>query len=251
MRLETVCLFIVSRRVPGRIESISTKEEERTNTALLLPIPAAEQVVGPHRRKMDLAAADGIPTHVTVAFPFKPLGEMDEKDHAQLTCIGRQHGPVKVEGCRTAWFGDQVLYVEVSTAQKIHALTVDVASAFPAYPPYSGDIPLAQIVPHLTVAAAPVPALQAAARLVDDALPIDQVVQSMELWTGPSVVGRTQPARWARVRSYARFLSRSPHRYSRPSRHDRSRYILSPVNSRSGWCSVRPNHLSHQSKGRS
>src|SRR5699024_3665802 len=131
-------------------------------------------------------------------------GEIDADDQARLAHLGRQHGPFEIEGYRTAWFGDRVLYVEVSAAREVHALIADVASAFPAYPPFAGDIPLAEVVPHLTVGnAAPVSALQTAARAIDDALPFSELVQSMELWAGPPVDGRTRPAPWTRVHSYA------------------------------------------------
>lgn len=196
------------------------KTDESYQTALLLPVRAAERVVGTHRRELDLAAADGIPAHVTIAFPFKPLGEIGAEDHSRLAHNGRQHGPFRIEGRRTAWFGDQVLYVEISAAREVHALIADVASTFPAYPPFSGDIPLAEVVPHLTVGSgAPVPALQAAARAVNDALPFSEIVQSMELWAGPSVEGRTQPAPWTRIRSYALgSTAPTPHRNMPPSR---------------------------------
>lgn len=175
-----------------------------TETVLLLAVPAAEPVVGRHRRELDLSAADGIPAHLTVVYPFKPLGEISEADHECLAQIGREHDPFQVEGTRTAWFGEQVMFVEVNAPQKVHALIVDVASAFPEHPPYSGNIPLAQIVPHLTVGAgAPVSALRTAARAVDDGLPFYQEVRAMELWSGPPVEGRTQPAPWSLVRSYA------------------------------------------------
>jgi len=175
-----------------------------TETVLLLAVPAAEPVVGQHRRELDLSAADGIPAHLTVVYPFKPLEEISEADHERLARIGRNHAPFQVEGIRTAWFGERVMFVEVNAPQHVHALTVDVASAFPEHPPYSGDIPLAQIVPHLTVGAgAPVSALRTAARAVDDGLPFCQEVRAMELWAGPPVEGRSQPAPWAQVRSYA------------------------------------------------
>jgi len=175
-----------------------------TETVLLLAVPAADPVVGHHRRELDRSAADGIPAHLTVVYPFKPLGEIKEADHERLARIGREHGPFHVEGIKTAWFGEQVMFVEVNAPQDVHALTVDVAAAFPDHPPYSGDIPLAQIVPHLTVGAgAPASALRTAARAVDEALPFSQEVRAMELWAGPPIEGRAHPAPWSRVRSYA------------------------------------------------
>ena len=172
-------------------------------TVLLLAMPAAEPVVGKHRRELDLSAADGIPAHLTVVYPFKPLEKISEADHERLAQIGRKHDPFQVEGIRTAWFGEQVMFVEVNAPQLVHALTVDVASTYPEHPPYSGDIPLADIVPHLTVGAgAPVSALRKAASAVEDGLPFSQRVRAMELWAGPAVGGRTQPAPWSHIRSY-------------------------------------------------
>jgi hypothetical protein len=44
-------------------------------TALLLPVPAAEPAVGRHRARLDEAARDGVPAHITVLYPFlSPAG---------------------------------------------------------------------------------------------------------------------------------------------------------------------------------
>jgi hypothetical protein len=43
-----------------------------TESAVLVPIPAAERVVSTHRSRLDGAAALGVPAHVTVLFPFVP-----------------------------------------------------------------------------------------------------------------------------------------------------------------------------------
>jgi hypothetical protein len=41
-------------------------------TALLLPVPAAEPAVSRHRARLDEAARDGVPAHITVLYPFMP-----------------------------------------------------------------------------------------------------------------------------------------------------------------------------------
>lgn len=41
-----------------------------TQTAVIVPVPAAEALVGSHRRRLDRAAGWGVPAHVTVLYPF-------------------------------------------------------------------------------------------------------------------------------------------------------------------------------------
>src|SRR5271165_1046229 len=44
-------------------------------TALLVPVPAAEPAVSRHRARLDQAARDGVPAHITVLYPFlSPAG---------------------------------------------------------------------------------------------------------------------------------------------------------------------------------
>jgi hypothetical protein len=47
-------------------------------TALLLPVPAAEPAVSRHRARFDVAARDGVPAHVTVLYPFLPPAGISE-----------------------------------------------------------------------------------------------------------------------------------------------------------------------------
>lgn len=172
-------------------------------TALLLPVPGAEPAISSHRKALDLAAADGIPAHVTITYPFRALDEIDDEVHARLGRLGAATAPIEVEGRRTAWFGDSVLYVELTRTEAVLDLISRTAEAFPGCPPYGGDIPLDEIVPHITVGHShPVPELREAAEAVDAALSIRDVIDQLELWAGPAPEGRTTPAPWRRVRSY-------------------------------------------------
>lgn len=58
--------------------------ESTDETALLLRVPGAESAVGRHRGRLDRAAADGIPAHVTVLHPFVPLGDLHEEERYRL-----------------------------------------------------------------------------------------------------------------------------------------------------------------------
>jgi hypothetical protein len=46
-------------------------------SALIVPIPEAEEAVSLHRARFDEPAIYGIPAHVTVLFPFMPPSEVD------------------------------------------------------------------------------------------------------------------------------------------------------------------------------
>ena len=46
-------------------------------TAVVVPIPEAEGVVGPYRARLDHAAELGVPAHVTVIAPFAPPDLID------------------------------------------------------------------------------------------------------------------------------------------------------------------------------
>ena len=45
-------------------------------SAVLVPGPEAEPVVGRHRARLDRAAVEGVPAHVTVLYPFVPPPEI-------------------------------------------------------------------------------------------------------------------------------------------------------------------------------
>lgn len=168
-------------------------------SALLVRCPAAERAVGDWRARLDLAAGVGVPAHATVTYPFRPVDRLSDADHDRL---GRRFADVPaftLVGERTAWFGDEVVYVELTGGDRVSALIDAVAREFPEHPPYGGTI--ADVVPHLTVGHdADLPTLRSAAAAVDARLPFRQPVTAVELWAGPPPA--TRQGRWRRVRFY-------------------------------------------------
>ncbi len=47
-------------------------------TAIIIPVPAAEPIVGRWRRQLDPAAAAGVPAHITIIYPFLSEQDLDE-----------------------------------------------------------------------------------------------------------------------------------------------------------------------------
>ncbi|HEY5398126.1 MAG TPA: hypothetical protein VIL16_22320 [Trebonia sp.] len=59
--------------------------DEDMQSALLVLVPAAEPVVGPHRARLDSSARDGVPAHLTVLYPFLPPAEIGQGVLAKLS----------------------------------------------------------------------------------------------------------------------------------------------------------------------
>jgi len=107
-------------------------------TAVIVPVPAAEPIVRGHRAELDVAAGWGVPAHVTVLYPFAPPGDVDSDLREQLQAAV---GAVSAFDCTfadTGWFGSDVLWLAPSPAQPFRDLTKSVWTAFPNYPPYGG-----------------------------------------------------------------------------------------------------------------
>lgn len=166
-------------------------------SAILVPVPQAEPVVGRLRGRLDRAAGRGVPAHVTVLYPFLPPAQITA---AVLARAAAAVASVPGFGCRfarTGWFGDEVVWLAPEPAGPFQALTAAVHAAFPQCPPFGGAF--AEVIPHLTVgdrpgkgpgedagedAGAGAAALRAAEAEVLPGLPIRTQVSHAWLMTG-------------------------------------------------------------------
>lgn len=176
-------------------------ESELTESALLLVCPAAQNAATSERARLDQAAKDGIPAHLTVLYPFKPVESFTAFDHRRLEEIAAAGPSFSVRFGRSGWFGDRVLYLAPEDPAPITHLTRRVWASYPDYPPYAGQF--ADVVPHLTVGHDhPADELERADVAVTRRLPITQWIDHLELWAGPTVEGRSSPTAWRHVRDY-------------------------------------------------
>ena len=163
--------------------------------------PGVEDAVGNERARLDLAAQDGIPAHITVVYPFPPAELMTAGDHGRLKDVIAGHDGFVLLLREVGWFGSSVLFLVPEEPDPVSRLIRAVSLAFPDYPPYAGRY--AEPTPHLTIGHnQPANELQAAAQSVSRRLPLTQELDHVELWTGPAVDGRSTPAPWRRVRDY-------------------------------------------------
>jgi len=164
-----------------------------TETAVLVLLPEADEVVGEYRARMDRAAALGVPAHVTVLYPFVPPDAVDARVIDALTEAVASVPAFDVAFDRTAWFDDRVLWLAPAPAGPFRDLTRAVWARFPAHPPYGGAHD--DVIPHLTVGHdVPTAALRAAAAAIEAHLPLRTRVTRAWLLRGSA-----EPGSWHRV----------------------------------------------------
>lgn len=171
---------------PGR-ESAG-RDGAGLESALIVEVPEAEAAVARHRERLDENAAMGIPAHITVIAPFLPPAVLGPPVLAEL---GRLFGEVprfRFRLARTAWFGDQVLWLAPDDPGPFRALTARAFAAFPACPPYRGLHD--DVIPHLTVGLQqPLAELRAAEESLRPQLPVEAQATAVTLMTGPASGG--------------------------------------------------------------
>jgi 2'-5' RNA ligase len=116
-------------------------------SAIVVVVEEAEPVVGAHRLRHDPVASLGVPAHVTILYPFRPV--VDAEADNRLSAIARAIPPFEVTFAQTERFPEGVLYLPPEPSEPIRAIMHSVAAAFPDCPPYEGEI--ADPTPHLTI----------------------------------------------------------------------------------------------------
>jgi len=112
-------------------------------------IPAAEPTVARWRERLDPAAGEGVPAHVTVLFPFLPASGIDGATLAALGEVLGRHASFDVRFERCARLPG-LLYLAPEPDTPFRRLTGAITDRWPETPPYGGKFD--DVVPHLTVA---------------------------------------------------------------------------------------------------
>jgi len=129
--------------------------ESLVESALIVAVPEVEPLIGPFRMKHDPAAAEGVPAHVTVLYPFVTPSKISPAILRTLTELFAALPRFRASFTEVRRFPD-VLYLAPEPAASFRRLTERVFARFPETPPYEGRF--THIVPHLTVAHAEEPA---------------------------------------------------------------------------------------------
>jgi 2'-5' RNA ligase len=118
-------------------------------SALVILVPAAEELVARFRATHDPAAAAGVPAHITTLFPFRTPAQIDVTTIERLQACFCVYAPFDFELVGVKSFPGSI-YLAPKPDDLMKTLTLAVWKAFPEHPPYEGKH--SDIIPHLTVA---------------------------------------------------------------------------------------------------
>ncbi len=121
----------------------------RVQSAVLIPVPQADSVVGRWRYEHDPVAAAGVPAHITLVVPWLPPEEINEADLAELETEMADVRAFDFVLARVDWFGRRVLWLAPVPAEPFLKLTHRLAARFHT-PPWEDEFD--EVIPHLTVA---------------------------------------------------------------------------------------------------
>lgn len=153
-------------------------------TAILLCVPEAEPLVHEWRAKGDPSAAHGVPAHVTLLYPFLPAERVDAGVLAELEWFFKGVDSFPVGFDRVGRFEQHGVVFLQSGSDALGQLTRALARRWPECPPYSGEIPVDEVVPHLTIVQTDDRALrQSAANAVSPGLPVRFLAERAALWS--------------------------------------------------------------------
>jgi 2'-5' RNA ligase len=153
-------------------------------SAILLRVPDAEPLVHEWRTMGDPSAAEGVPAHVTLLYPFLPAASIDDGVLAELEWFFRGIDAFGVRFTSVGRFEHVgVVYLKPESDGLVQ-LTRALARRWPECPPYDGEIPVDEVIPHLTIVRTSDRALrQTAANGVSPGLPLRVLAASAALWT--------------------------------------------------------------------
>ncbi len=120
-----------------------------SESALLIPIPEAEELVGEFRLAHDPSAEWGVPAHVTVLYPFLEPGNITTERIDELRDLFSGIDPFECVFRESGTF-PRILYLIPEPQDVFVSLTRLIEARWPDYPAYGGQFE--EVVPHLSVA---------------------------------------------------------------------------------------------------
>jgi len=141
---------------PGGLASEREEPDQRLGggpdkcpqSAVLVPVPEAEAIVGDWRAVHDPRARTGVPAHITLIVPWVPPEQLKQEHLEELDELLADQEPFDYVLDRVCWFGERVLWLAPTPAEPFKQLTMALAARFDT-PPWQGEF--SEVVPHLTV----------------------------------------------------------------------------------------------------
>ncbi len=149
--------------------------EPASAVVVRVPVPPA---LGRLRRRWDWGAGVGIPSHVTILFPFLPATRLDPGVRRTLCAIAAARQPFEVGFSRVGRFPG-VVYLAPEPAEPFVQLTTALVERFPGHPPYGGRFE--EVIPHLTITESEAAPWDSIVDRATRALPFRHKVEALEV----------------------------------------------------------------------
>ena len=120
-----------------------------SQTALIITVPEAEQLVTETRDKYDPASMFGVPAHISLLYPFMPPAKVDDLVLQKLESLFSNLVSFSYRLDSIQAF-PETLYIAPEPTSEFVRMIQAIARAFPEYPPYGDEHE--SIVPHMTIA---------------------------------------------------------------------------------------------------
>lgn len=141
-------------------------------TALVVPVPGAEPAIGQLRRRHTRSGAEGMPSHLTLLYPFTDSAALGEERVRAVEAALAPFGAFDYTLPAAAVFGvPPVLYLDPDPAEPFVAMIEALVAAFPEHPPYGGE--QFYPTPHVTIAQGDEAAFAAIRAQVEPLLPLE------------------------------------------------------------------------------
>lgn len=119
-----------------------------SESAIVIPVPEAESLVGKLRSLYDPVASLGLPAHITLLYPFAPPSRVGSEIEALRQLFRKLHS---FEFALTEFRRfPATAYLHPEPADRFIELTRMLPERWPDFPPYGGAF--STVIPHLTVA---------------------------------------------------------------------------------------------------
>jgi 2'-5' RNA ligase len=156
--------------------------EDMTQSALMILVPEAEELVSGWRERLDPVARLGVPAHITLRFPYASPTAITADLRTQLREAFGTFGSFDFTLGAVDWFAERVVYLAPEPGEPFRRLA-HLVSELPGSPPPRD--PSGEVVPHLTFGAgAPVDLLREAAAAVEPHLPLTATATEVVLMSG-------------------------------------------------------------------
>jgi 2'-5' RNA ligase len=149
-------------------------------SAIIVPIPEVEPIVGPIRLKYDGATRLGVPAHITLLYPFRRPQDIDgEIKTLRDLCASIEALPFSFTAVRRF---PAAAYLHPDKPETFAKITRMLVKLWPECKPYGGAF--SEVIPHLTVADhVDIETLAAVEDYLCPHLPIECVAREIQLLT--------------------------------------------------------------------